>query len=554
MLLTLLGGVGIFLVGMTLLTEGLRVAAGAALRQILARFTRNRFSAVASGALVTGLTQSSSATTLATIGFVSAGLMTFQQALGVIFGANVGTTSTGWLVSTVGLKVDITMLAFPLIGAGAVVMLLGNGARAAIARAVVGFGLIFVGIDFLQDGMTSLADDLDPGTFQGQTLQGRILLVLLGVAMTVLMQSSSAAVATTLAALDAGAIDLNEGAALVIGQNLGTTVTAGIAAIGASLSARRTALAHVLFNALTGVVALSALPIFVDVSQEVAEGDPAISLAAFHTLFNVAGVVILLPVTRQFSRLVERLLPEREPDLVSHLDDTVLDVPHIAIDTSRRTIGRIAEAALAQAEVALEGGQPTRVAEIGAALQDLQRFVTRISATTERDRVTYLGVLHGFDHLHQVVALVESAPPREVWRHFSSQRALVDQQIRATRTWLAADTAVPIPEEIAQAARELADWRTRRRRELLEEIAATIEEEPAAGGGMAARLWRWRPRRRVDVPPSVEPAPALSIVDQLDAMVWVARLAHHVWRLTWHSAIAAGQQLEGEPRVTFDPA
>ena len=554
MLLTLLGGVGIFLVGMTMLTEGLKVAAGATLRTILARFTRNRFSAVASGALVTGLVQSSSATTLATIGFVSAGLLTFPQAIGVIFGANVGTTSTGWLVSLVGFKLDITLVAFPLIGAGAVTMLLTNGTKAAAGRAVAGFGLIFVGIDFMQEGMASLADDLDPGIFQGDTLQGRVLLVLIGVVMTVLMQSSSAAVATTLTALNAGAVDMNEAAALVIGQNLGTTVTAGVAAIGASLAARRTALAHVLFNGLTGVVALIALPFFVDISQDLAEGDPAVSLAAFHTVFNVAGVAILLPFVGRFARLVERLLPEREPDLAGHLDDTVLDVSHIAIDAARRTISRIAIVALAQTEAAINGAPLARAEEVDAALDDLQRFVTRISATTSEERSRYLGVLHAFDHLHQVVALSQSPPARTALQQSPDQLILLEDQVRATRDWLASDPSTPIPAGSERIAHELAEWRIQRRRELLEEAAAAGDEQPPPAK-RTVRLWDWRPGRRNGEAAPAAPAAvtaAMPIVEQLDAMVWMARLAHHLWRLTWHSAVAAGQELEAEQAVSFD--
>lgn len=557
MLLTLLGGVGIFLVGMTLLTEGLKVAAGAALRNVLARFTRNRFSAVASGALVTGLVQSSTATTLATIGFVSAGLLTFPHAIGVIFGANVGTTSTGWLVSIIGFKLDMKLVAFPVIGVGAVGMLLSNGSRAAVARALTGFGLIFVGIDFMQDGMASMADDIDPGTFNGDTLAGRAVLVFVGVVMTVVMQSSSAAVATTLTALNAGAIDMNEAAALVIGQNLGTTVTAGIAAIGASIAARRTALAHVLFNGLTGVVALSALPLFVDVSQDLAEGDPAVSLAAFHTLFNIAGVLILLPVIDQFARLVERLLPAREPDLAGYLDDTVLDVPHIAIDAARRTIARIADASLSQAEVALKGEQPPRIDEIGPALEELQHFVTRISATTAEDHERYLGVLHAFDHLHQVIMLSQSVPAAAIWLQYPEQRERIERQLRATREWLATDASAPIPEFIEPTAREMADWRSQRRRELLEETAAATNGGPAAPGTSRRLLSRWwRHGTDGEAPAQSQPvgAPDLPIVEHLDAMVWISRLAHHLWRLTWHSAIAAGQESESDQPVVFDPA
>ncbi len=557
MVLTLIGGVGLFLVGMTMLTDGLKVAAGSALRTILARFTRNRFSAVASGALVTAVVQSSSATTLATIGFVSAGLLTFPQAIGVIFGANVGTTSTGWLVSLIGFKVQMSALAFPLIGAGALLMLLTDGSKAAAGRAVAGFGLIFVGIDFMQEAMASFADDIDLGSFRGDTIHGRLLLVLVGVVMTVVMQSSSAAVATTLTALNAGAINLDEAAALVIGQNMGTTVTAGVAAIGASVAARRTAVAHVLFNGVTGVVALAALPLFIDIADGLDDSnDPAISLAAFHTVFNVAGVVLLLPVIGRFSRLVERLVPEREPNLAGYLDDTVLDIPQIAIDAARRTALRIGEASLSTLEDVLAGRNHTPVgADVVVALEELQRFASRISASTEEDQERYLAVLHAIDHLHQLVLLAQQPPPPEGIAAFPDQRQQLFQLVSEIRAWMSGRIAEPPLETAAGIARELAEWRAQRRRELLEETARTAEDESLVehvSRGLGD--WRARLRRRtVKREPAAEIATG-GLIEQLDAMVWLSRAAHHSWRFIRHLEVAGGAEGEPEGRVHFDPS
>ncbi|MFP5380591.1 MAG: Na/Pi symporter, partial [Vicinamibacteria bacterium] len=178
------------------------------------------------GAGITALVQSSSATTLATIGFVSAGLLSLPNAIGVVIGANIGTTATGWLVSLLGLKLSIGKIAMPLIGVGALLRLLARERLAQAGLALAGFGVIFVGIDALQAGMAALAGRVDPAQFPVAGLAGRLLLVLLGVLMTVIMQSSSAAVATTLTALSGGAITLDQAAALVIGQNVGTTVTA----------------------------------------------------------------------------------------------------------------------------------------------------------------------------------------------------------------------------------------------------------------------------------------------------------------------------------------
>jgi phosphate:Na+ symporter len=192
---------------------------------------------------------------LTTIGFVSAGLLSFSSALGVIVGANVGTTSTGWIVSLLGFKLNVGQVALPFIGVGALLRLLFDGRRAHLGMALAGFGLIFIGIDVLQEGMGGLAQRIDLSSFPATTLASRLLLILIGAVMTVLLQSSSAAVALTLTALNSQAIDLEQSAYLVIGQNLGTTVTAVLAAVGASVPARRTALGHILFNALTGLLA-----------------------------------------------------------------------------------------------------------------------------------------------------------------------------------------------------------------------------------------------------------------------------------------------------------
>lgn len=558
MVLTLIGGVGVFLVGMTLLTDGLKVAAGGALRGILARFTGNRFSAVASGALVTGLVQSSSATTLATIGFVSAGLLTFPQAVGVIFGANVGTTSTGWLVSAVGFKTDVSAIAFPFIGVGAVLMLLTSGTRAAVGTALAGFGLIFVGIDLLQEGMADLADDIDPGTFHGETLTGRLLLVGLGLLMTVLMQSSSAAIATTLTALNADAIDLNEAAALVIGQNLGTTVTAVIAAVGASTAARRTAVAHTLFNGLTAAIALALLPLFVRVATEVVEdGDPALSLAAFHTVFNVAGVVLLLPFIGHFSALVTRLVPERGPVLTTHLDPRVAEVPSIGIDAARRTAAGIARVTLGHMRTTVAGSSSAdRSAEAGAAMEELRPFIARIEpSATGEDHRRYLALLHAVDHLHQLLALAERPPTSETIAKLEEPPQVLGGMLGQIEAWLAGGGPAEAPLRQAEVvAGMLAEWRAEHRRELLESAARPAGEESVVEH-LTREVGDWRSwLRRSPRRSTPEHQPTAALVEQLDAMVWISRAAHHAWRLTWHLAIAGGAAPGERREVAFDPA
>jgi phosphate:Na+ symporter len=408
---TLAGGIGLFLFGMVLMTDGLKALAGDALRRLLQRFTGNRLSAIATGAAVTALVQSSSATTLATIGFVSAGLLGFGNAIGVILGANLGTTSTGWLVSLLGLKFSIAAFAMPLVGAGALMRLLGRDRVAQAGSVLAGFGLIFVGIDVLQDGMAGLAGRIDLAEYAGSGVAPRLALVGVGALMTVLMQSSSAAVATTLTALAGGAINTEQAAALVIGQNIGTTVTAGIAALGASVAAKRTALVHVVFNIGAGSIAFAILPWFVDVAQRLTGDDGsgaahALTIAAFHTLFNLLGVLVFLPLIPRLAALATRLLPEHRPALTRHLDPSLREVPALAIGASVTTLRAVLAEAFAAAGRSLRGAHhpgPAVFATWREATEAAGQLVERLPPGYPRalDRLT--ACLHLVDHARQFV-------------------------------------------------------------------------------------------------------------------------------------------------------
>lgn len=352
------GGLGLFLLGMGLMTDGLKLAAGPALERILARSTRTRWRGLASGVLVTSLVQSSSAVTVAVIGFVNAGLLNLSQALWVLFGANVGTTMTGWLVALVGLKFKIEVLALPLIGAGMLLRLTGErGYRGALGLALAGFGVLFLGIDLLKDAFSGLAE-----TFrlpEGEGLAVLLAQVLVGVVLTVLMQSSSAALAIALTAAQGGMIPLQGATAVVIGANVGTTVTAILAGIGATPNAKRAAAAHILFNALTAVVALALLQWLVGLVGVLhrllgMEESPAAALALFHTLFNVLGVILVWPVADRMTRWLEGRFRAAEEDEARprYIDRTVLAVPALALHALERELlhlGEVARGAVAAA-------------------------------------------------------------------------------------------------------------------------------------------------------------------------------------------------------------
>jgi phosphate:Na+ symporter len=513
-----LGGLGLFLLGMVLMTDGLKALAGDALQRVLHRFTGGPISGFVTGAGITALVQSSSATTLATIGFVSAGLLTFPQALGVIFGANVGTTSTSWIVSLLGLKLSVSKATFPLIGIGALARLLGRGRLAAAGTALAGFGLVFLGIDTLQSGMKELAERVDPSSFPQGNFLGRLALVGVGVVMTVVMQSSSAASATTLAALSAGTIDLTQAAALVVGQNVGTTVTAGFAAVGASVPAKRTALAHVLFNVATGIVAFAVLPLFVGAVDALTErngGDDATTLAAFHTAFNLLGVMMFLPFTQAFARVVTRFVPEAEPELTRDLDRTVAALPPVALEAARRTLVRLfgAAAALTRDELSPESPHDAAEAEaqivaIERGLVDVRRFVAGVQSGNEATEVhaRHLALLHATDHLARLVSACRE------------------------RTSVAAARRDPTLGRIAT------DLRT-----ALAPVAENPDDVDAALSTLKAASIRIAEVRRRDRPEVLartargELDPDTALV-RLEAMRWVDRVGYHAFRAMHHLA------------------
>lgn len=355
------GGIGLFLLGMMLMTDGLKLAAGQALRHILAEWTRTPLRGLLSGVLITSLVQSSSAVTVATIGFVNAGLLDLLQTIYVIFGSNIGTTMTSWLVALVGFKVDVKALALPLIAVGMVLRLTsGTTSRGALGTALAGFGLFFLGIDVLKDTFTALGDDFPVERFAREGFLGVLLFLGIGFALTLLMQSSSAAMAITLTAAAGGLVPLTDAAAVVIGANLGTTSTAALAVIGATPNAQRVAAAHVLFNCITGLVALLILEPMLAGIGVVRTGlglddSPATTLALYHTTFNLFGVALLWPFTPRLVRFLDARFHRAEEDLARprFLDKNVVSTPSLGLDALAMELGRIGALARTMAKSCL---------------------------------------------------------------------------------------------------------------------------------------------------------------------------------------------------------
>jgi phosphate:Na+ symporter len=359
----LLGGAGLVLLGITLLTDGLKLAAGPLLQRVLDRATRTRWRGLLAGASVTALVQSSSAVTLATIGFVNAGLLGLGQALWVLFGANVGTTMTGWVVALVGLEFDIDALALPLLGVGMALRLTAPvGRRGALGLAMAGFGLLFVGIDVLRETFQAQA-----AAFALPEHSSVLLLLLAGAVVTVLMQSSSASLALVLTATQGGLLPVQVAAAAVIGANIGTTVTAILGAIGATANARRAAAAHVAFNVLAGAVALVLLPWMLTAIGAARDlfglpAAPAVDLALFHTSFNLLGVALMLPLGPRLVVFLQRRFRTVEEDesRPRYLDRTVLAVPALALSAIERELQRQGAYAVQAVRAALAQPAPDR--------------------------------------------------------------------------------------------------------------------------------------------------------------------------------------------------
>src|SRR5262252_2908270 len=304
---TLVGGLGFFLLGIHHLTEGLKGLAGDSLRRALQAMVGGRLSAVASGAVFTVFIQSSTATTLTVIGFVSAGLVTFSQAVGVIIGATFGTTSTPWLVAIFGFRLRISAFAMPMLGVGAFLWLIAKGKARSAGAILAGFGLLFIGIDYLQTGMEGVSWNLD--AIGGSGFGWQWILAGFGILMSVVMQSSSAAAAATLVAVHAGSLTFEQACAMIVGQSIGTAATSALVAIGAGLAVRRAAMAHIVYNVSVGIIGILLLGPLAAVARWVGaqfdEPNGVLALAAFSSIFKLVGVLAFYPGLDRFSHLIE---------------------------------------------------------------------------------------------------------------------------------------------------------------------------------------------------------------------------------------------------------
>ncbi len=389
-----LGGLGLFMLGVSMITDGLKIAAGSALRDILARSTRTPWHGMASGAVFTALVQSSSAVTVATIGFVNAGLLGIAAALSIVLGATIGTTMTGWLVSAVGFQFKITAFALPLLGIGMFLRLVGPSRRSgAIGEALAGFGLFFIGVDFLREAFEGMAQNMDIASLYPGGLVGVLIFLGLGLLMTVLTQSSSAAIAIILTAASGGLVSFAAAASAVIGATIGTTSTSALAVIGATSNARRVAAGHVIINGFNAMVGIALLPLVIWLVADNAELQqiPAFTLAIFHTSFNIAGVLLLRPFIGQVAVwLGQKFRTEAETlGRPQFLDRNIMVSPALAIDAFLLELQRMAGLARGHALAALsyEGPPGKSLQRQHDGIRQLVQQVEHFVGTLEAERL-----------------------------------------------------------------------------------------------------------------------------------------------------------------------
>lgn len=408
----LLGGIGMFLLGMDVMTTALKEAAGSNLRDLLSRFTTTPLRGVMTGATTTAIIQSSSATTVMTVGFVGAGLMTLQQATGIIYGANIGTTVTGWLVSILGFKLKLETVAMVALLPASLANLLGQGKVARFGRMAAGLCLLLIGLDMMQGAVAGATDMLTPDMLPGGGVLGVLGLAAIGMIITVIIQSSSATMALALVFLQSGAIDVTQAAAIVIGMNIGTTFTAILASLGGSRVMRRAALANLGFNVVTSVLAFPLLALTAGLLEHWAETTgPLTALLLFHTGFNLVGTALFLPFTDQFTAFVTRLVPDPVGAGLAPLDRALLSDSGAALVAARAGSAAIARKMYLALGAALQPVPDYRPLsalhpDTENALDDLERYMAdlRLPAGLEAEQKVFSDLLHEADHLRRLLA------------------------------------------------------------------------------------------------------------------------------------------------------
>ncbi|WP_276391527.1 Na/Pi cotransporter family protein [Eudoraea chungangensis] len=339
---TIAAGIAILLFGMIMLEEGFKVFAKGSLQNILKKSTSKLYKSISTGAIATALIQSSSLVTVITISFISAGLISLGSGMGLVFGANIGTTATTWLVAAFGLKLNISALAMPMLVFGIIFSLQQKANLKGLGSVLAGLGFFFLGIYYMKEGFEVFKDNIDLTTYALSGFLGVIVYSGIGIVITTILQSSSASLALILTALAAGQIEYENALALSVGANIGTTITAVIGSLSSNVAGKRLAGAHLIFNLLTGIIALALIYPLANLVNSLSYRlgieayDYTLKLALFHTIFNVLGVILMLPLIGFTEKLLIRTIKEKKDKGIEepkYLNESILRFPSTAISS-----------------------------------------------------------------------------------------------------------------------------------------------------------------------------------------------------------------------------
>ena len=334
-----IAGLGIFLIGMSMLEHAIKSLSGKAFRRMIRLYTNGRLRAIGSGTLVTAILQSSSAVSLMVLAFVGAGVMSMENAIGVIMGSNIGTTLTVWIVAIVGFKMKIETFALPFIGLGGIGLIFCDTSEKPFqfCRLLIGFGFLFLGLDYMKGSVESVGQSFDLSMVPDY---GLWLYLVVGTLLTAIMQASAASIAVVLTALHSGLITFDIGVAMVIGANVGTTITVILGSLGGIPAKKRVAFSHLVFNVITGVIAFLSIrglvwlvTHFIDIQT-----NDVMGLALFHTIFNIIGVILFFPFIGLLAKLLYRFFPDHKAILTVYISNTPAEVIEAAASALRKEI------------------------------------------------------------------------------------------------------------------------------------------------------------------------------------------------------------------------
>ncbi|MGQ9843146.1 MAG: Na/Pi cotransporter family protein [Spirochaetota bacterium] len=514
-IITAIGGIGILLLGIILMSESIQKLAGPRFRKALTNLTGGKLKALCTGILVTTIIQASSATAIATIGFVSAGLITMSQALAIIFGANVGTTATAWIVAIFGIQYSIGNFSLIFVACGVIFKILYTDNRSDIGSLLAGFGLLFFGITLMRQGMSYLPQTIDLSYISGFSIIDRFILFGIGCILTILMQSSSAAVVIALVALNSGTINLFQAQAMLIGMNAGKSVPILFAAIGATPDTKRIIISDILFNIVTATILFGLLPFLSPFLNFVFKNYgaivPEIQLAVFHTLFNVIGVLLFFPFITPLIRILKTLFANTTLHLTQHLDEAIAKAPPIAVETARRTVIDIALFIIHILKEMLQKnennvGRNLKIAT--QALEETKYFLSKVITDPHQKQLysEHISVLHAIDHLNSIIDACGESQTILILNgssNFSDMKFSFYNELNESQKALQSQSLVDSVEKIQELSQYLANTRKLERVEVLKKTASGIIDSHTA-------------------------------LEYIEAIRFIDRLGYHIWRAVLH--------------------